>query len=241
MVAILDEAFEGLALAAANAEKNLKNARELFDSYLEAAFTKGGDGWTELALDQLTEGNSPITYGVVKPGDPGDIRFVRGGDISNGRVRTEQLRTITKTVSDQYRRTLLQGGELLICLVGQPGQTAVAPDDLRGANIARQVGLIRLQQPTKPAFVCYFLRSRSGQKRLGSYTGGSVQQVINLADLRHVVIPLPDAEAQAEIVADLTDRESDVTRLEAIYQKKRREINELKQSLLAKAFAGDLT
>src|SRR4051812_25070890 len=102
--------------------------------------------WKRVRLGDLTDADSPITYGVVKPGDPGDVLFIRGGDIAGGHVLDTQLRTITGEVSEQYRRTLLRGGELLICLVGQPGQVAVAPPTLAGANIARQVGLIRLRQ-----------------------------------------------------------------------------------------------
>jgi type I restriction enzyme S subunit len=78
-------------------------------------------GWKQARLDELTEADSPITYGVVKPGDPGEVLFIRGGDLVGGRILDAQLRTITSAVSEQYRRTLLKGGELLICLVGQPG------------------------------------------------------------------------------------------------------------------------
>jgi type I restriction enzyme, S subunit len=110
-------------------------------------------GWKQERLDELTEADSTITYGVVKPGGPGDVLFVRGGDLAGGRVLGNQLRTITRAVSDQYQRTLLRGGELLICLVGQPGQVAVAPSSLAGANIARQVGLIRLRSSIDAQFI----------------------------------------------------------------------------------------
>src|SRR4029078_3589648 len=116
-------------------------------------------------------------YGVVKPGEPGDVLFIRGGDLAGGQVLGNQLRTITRAGSEQYRRTLLRGGELLICLVGQPGQVAVAPAALAGANIARQVGLIRFRREVDAEFISYFLQSPDGQASLGTHTGGSVQQV----------------------------------------------------------------
>ena len=156
-------------------------------------------------MDELTEADSPITYGVVKPGDPGDVLFIRGGDIAGGRVLDNQLRTITNEVSEQYRRTLLRGGELLICLVGQPGQVAVAPPALAGANIARQVGLIRLRSEVDAEFISYFLQSPDGQASLGTYTGGSVQQVINLGDLRTVNVPIPPFPEQQQIVGILDE------------------------------------
>jgi type I restriction enzyme, S subunit len=154
-------------------------------------------------LDALTKEDSPITYGVVKPGDSGDVVFIRGGDLVSGRILESQLRTITQEVSSQYKRTLLQGGELLICLVGQPGQVAVVPHSLAGANIARQVGLIRLRDDIDANFVSYYLRSPDGENSIGVHTGGSVQQVINLGELRSVKIPIPHLTEQKRIVAIL--------------------------------------
>lgn len=161
--------------------------------------------WQTALLDDLVEHDSPITYGVVKPGDPGDVPFVRGGDIADGKLRETQLRTITSAVSQQYKRTLLRGGELLVSLVGQPGQVAVAPTSLAGSNIARQVGLIRLQTSVDAQFVCHFLRSPDGIEGLRKFTGGSVQQVINLSDLRQVVVPVPPLNEQRRIVTLLDE------------------------------------
>jgi type I restriction enzyme S subunit len=160
-------------------------------------------GWQRVRLGDLTVADSPITYGVVKPGGPGNILFVRGGDLSNGRVLEHQLRTITRKVSEQYERTLLRGGELLICLVGQFGQVAVAPAALAGANIARQVGLIRLRKEISNEYISYYLQSPDGRANLGTFTGGSVQQVINLGDLRMVDVPIPPLPEQQRIVGML--------------------------------------
>ena len=150
-------------------------------------------GWPRLVLSELTETNSPITYGVVKPGleDPNGISFVRGGDISHGRILTEQLRTITPPVSQQYRRTQLRGGEILVSLVGNPGQVAIVPESLKGANIARQVALVRLSKYVDARFVKYYLSSPFGQGILGTHSLGSVQQVINLRDLKRIEVPVP--------------------------------------------------
>jgi len=124
------------------------------------------NGWHKVRLDELTKADSPITYGVVKPGGPGDVLFIRGGDLADGGVLRNQLRTITREVSEQYSRTLLRGGELLMCLVGQPGHVAVAPLELAGANIARQVGLIRLRHDVDAEFISYFSGHLTGKLAL---------------------------------------------------------------------------
>jgi type I restriction enzyme S subunit len=240
IVGLLDEAFEGLATAKANAETNLQNARALFESHLQSVFTQRGPGWHHDQLDALTEPDTPVTYGVVKPGDEGEIAFVRGGDLVRGKVRLTQLRTITRAVSDQYRRTLLRGGELLICLVGQPGQVAVAPIELAGANIARQVGLIRLKKMIDAEFVRYFLQSAPGAEALGARESGSVQQVINLGELRQVSVHYPEIAQQRKIVAALETMEAATERLTCVYARKLAALEALKKSLLHQAFTGQL-
>lgn len=156
--------------------------------------------WPTVALQELAA--SPITYGVVKPGDPdpGGVPLIRGTDVRGGRVMRDQLRTITAEVSHQYSRTLLQGGELLISLVGNPGEPAVVPQELAGANIARQVGLVRLGPLADAHFISYFLQSPLGRRLTAALTYGSVQQVINLRDLKALRVPLPELSVQRATV-----------------------------------------
>src|SRR5690606_8264346 len=154
-----------------------------------------------LPLERLTEPGSPITYGVVKPGpeDPDGVLFIRGGDISGGRVLIEQLRTIRREIARQYRRTELRGGEIVVSLVGNPGQVAIVPPSLKGANVARQVGLVRLRPEMDARFVKHYLGSPAGQQALGAHSMGSVQQVINLRDLKTVLVPVPPISEQRAI------------------------------------------
>jgi type I restriction enzyme, S subunit len=167
--------------------------------------------WPQVPLGDLTEAHSPITYGVVKPGDaPADgVLLVRGGDIKHGRIDLKSLRTITKALSEQYRRTILRGGELIVSLVGEPGEVAIVPASLAGANINRAVGLVRLRAGVNPAFVKYFLRSEVGRGSIVSLSMGSVQQVVNLRDLKRVLVPRPGEAVEnaiAHILGTLDDK-----------------------------------
>jgi len=157
-------------------------------------------------LERLCEANRKITYGVVKPGPEvkGGILFIRGGDVFQGRIAESELRTISPQLSEQYKRTILKGGELLVSLVGTPGEVAVVPDSLAGANIARQVGLVPLGTKVSPHFVMYILRSYQGRSQLFIRTQGAVQQVINLADLKTVEIPDVPLETQIRIASILS-------------------------------------
>ncbi len=162
-------------------------------------------------LGQLTEPERAITYGVVKPGPELEdgVLFVRGGDVSGGRIDIDALRTITPSVSAEYKRTLLRGGELLVSLVGNPGEVAIVPESLAGANIARQVGLVALQPSVNARFIMYYLMSPNGRADLFTQTGGAVQQVINLADLKRVNVPVPAKDTQDRI-ADILSAYDDL-------------------------------
>jgi len=240
IVAKLDECFEAIDKARANVEKNLNNAKELFQSQLNQIFSQKGDGWIEKKLGEMTKDGSPITYGVVKPGSEGDVLFIRGGDLQNGEVLIHKLRTISDRVSNTYKRTLLLGGELLVCLVGMPGQTAVVPKSLSGANIARQVGLVRLMEKYNPYFYSYYLRTSNGRDALGLKESGSVQRVINLKALKEIEVLCPPYETQIELLNKINSLDKNIKVLESNYQQELDALNELKKSILQKAFNGEL-
>lgn len=163
--------------------------------------------WPLYPLEDLTDPKRPITYGVVKPGpeDPDNgVKFIRGGDIFEGKLAIDGLRTITPEISKTYSRTLLSGGELVVSLVGNPGHVAVVPKSLAGANLARQAGLVALRSEIDADFVKYFLMSPRGRAELFSQMTGSVQVVINLANLRTVKVPTPPLPIQRRIASILS-------------------------------------
>ena len=121
--------------------------------------------WAWASLDQITRGDRPSSYGVLQPGIdvPGGIPLVRVGDIHEGRVEVAGLKRIARTIAEEYSRTQLSGGELLITLVGAIGRTAVAPPELAGANTARAVGVIPLSGLMNAGWVELWFRSPSKQ------------------------------------------------------------------------------
>lgn len=174
-------------------------------------------GWDYSSLESMVSNGSPITYGVVQPGPEVEdgIPFVRGGDIWRGRILVDQLRTISETISSRYQRTRLLGGEILMSLVGYPGEVGVVPDSLAGANIARQAALIRLPNSILSRFVKNYLSSVAGKKQVLGQSLGSAQQVVNLGDLRNVKVPFPgenemhEISERAEAIGGKLDEEAD--------------------------------
>jgi type I restriction enzyme S subunit len=152
-------------------------------------------GWKNGNLTDVVNSKYPITYGVVKPGDEVEngVKFIRSGDLKNGEILFSQLRTISEDVSNQFKRTKLDGGEILISIVGNPGQVSIVPFFLKGANIARQVAMVKVANIDHQLFIKNQLVSEEGQKALKDITIGSVQDVINLEDLRLLKIIIPDS------------------------------------------------
>lgn len=190
------------------------------------------DEWQELALEELC--SSPITYGVVKPGEErsGGVPFIRGGDFPNGQINQAGLRTISASISNTYKRTVLKGGEVLISLVGYPGATTIVPPELSGANIARQAALVRPKKSVDTLYLYQFLTSEIGQKRMLSQSIGSAQQVINLKDLRAVSVLLPPLPEQQKIAEILGTWDKAIQTTEALLTNARTQKRALMQSLL---------
>jgi type I restriction enzyme S subunit len=98
---------------------------------------------SEVLLGELLNSKG-ITYGVVKPGDyeTNGIPLIKAADVENGRVNTTPNFRISREKHQEHSRTELNGGELLITLVGTPGQCAIAPPEVKGFNVVRAVGVL---------------------------------------------------------------------------------------------------
>lgn len=242
------EVLRSVDEAIARTKVAVKQASHAIDGMLQRLFVEGighvdfKDGlstripalWEEKSLGALLA--TPITYGVVQPGPNVDdgIPFVRGGDFPNGKIDIAALRKIGKDVASQYRRTQLRGGEIVVSLVGYPGACAIVPDELAGANIARQAALIRPSKEVAARYLYQFLRSPVGQARLKKETIGSAQQVINLRDLKEVIVAVPPKHEQEQIAAILADLDAFVELETANLDK----LNALKGSISADLLSG---
>ncbi|CAE81065.1 restriction endonuclease subunit S [Bdellovibrio bacteriovorus] len=199
--------------------------------------------WDKHILDELLEDNFNITYGVVQPGDeaPNGVKFIRGGDFPKGKIEENKLRTISKDISESYKRTVLNGGELLVALVGYPGTVAVVPRSLRGANIARQTALIRLAPKYLNTYVKYFLESDFGQGEILRGSLGSAQQVINLKDLKLVQVYTPKIDEQKKIAEFLTSVDKVIELTEIEIEKLQNLKKGMMQDLLSKGIGHSTT
>lgn len=208
----VDEAIAQIKFAAEQASRAIEGMlqRLFVEGIGHTAFKAGHSSaipitWEEKPLGELSA--TPITYGVVQPGDNAadGVRLIRGGDFPNGRIDPNTLRTIGNDIAEQYRRTQLCGGEVLVSLVGYPGACAVVPQSLAGANVNRAVAVIRVGEAVTAGYLYHFIRSPVAQARLMKETIGSAQQVINLRDLKEIMVAVPPKREQEQIVAILAN------------------------------------
>ncbi len=242
VVGILDEAFDGLATATANAEQNLRNARALFESHLQSVFTQRRKGWVEKRLGDVCE---RVSVGHVGPTSrfycdaSKGVPFLRSQNVRPGRLDYNGLQYITPQFHWQLRKSTLRPGDVLFVRVGaNRGDCCVVPDDVGEINCANVV----FARPERGSsdYVALFCRSTMGRERLLGMTTGAAQGVINTGSVAELMVPMPNATERATIVSQLDNLAAETKRLEAIYQQKLAALGELKKSLLHQAFSGQL-
>lgn len=242
IVAILDEAFEGIDRAIANTEKNLANARELFESYLNAIFTQKNNSWEWVSLSEIT---TDITDGDHQPPPKSQsgIPFITISNIDKQNRKVDFSNTFK--VSPEYFEKLKSNrkprkGDLLYTVTGSYGIPVVVDHDMNFC-FQRHIGLIRPNDETNSKCLYYILLSRYLLNQADECATGTAQKTVSLSGLRRFSVPKIPKEKQEIIVAELDVISEKVCSLETIFRQKIAALNELKQSILQKAFTGELT
>ena len=246
IVSILDEAIEGLATATANAEKNLRNARALFESHLESVFTQRGEGWVEKQLAELCD----IKHGFAFDGEffsskgeyvlltPGNF-YEKGGY----RDRGEKQKYYTGEIPDDY---VLNEGDLLVAMTEQAagllGSPILVPESDKYLHNQR-LGLVT-KKPGVPwinEFFFHVFNTQTVRKEIHDSASGVKVRHTSPTKIGEVVVSFPTLiSEQRTIVSTLKDLHEKPQRLESIYQEKLAALDELKKSLLHQAFNGEL-
>lgn len=243
IVTLLDEAFDGIATAKANAEKNLQNARAIFESHLQSVFTEQGVDWKCIAFEDAVDSACTLSYGIVQPGEEyaDGLPIVRPTDLGSKIIEVEGLKRIDPVLANSYRRTTLRGGDLLLCVRGTTGQISIASKELAGANVTRGIVPIFFESTVVAQdFGYYLMCSDFVQSQIREKTYGTALQQINIGDLRNLKLPIPPLVEQEALTTKFDELSAETQRLESIYQRKLAALDELKKSLLAQAFSGAL-
>ena len=240
IVGILDEAFEGIATANTNAEKNLQNAHALFESHLQSVFTQRGEGWVEKRLKDVCEKITDGTHQTPTYYDEGTI-FLSSRNVTSGKIDWDKVKYIdTKQHLEMHKRLAPRINDILLAKNGTTGVAAIVDRDVV-FDIYVSLALLRALHQVLPTFLLYFINSTVAKGQFNKRLKGSGVPNLHLKEIREVTISFPRSLAeQKSIVYNLDALSSETQRLESLYQRKLTALEALKKSLLHQAFTGEL-
>ncbi len=199
-------------------------------------------GWSLLTLRDLVRPDRPITYGILKPGPELDdgVPYVRVADFPNDRLNLATVRRTSPAMDEEFKRSRLQSGDLLLSIRGTVGRLVVVPPELERANITQDTARISLQPGLNPSFVLWTLRSELVQQRMRRAVKGVAVRGINIGDVRALQVPLPSRAEQDEIVRRVEKLLSQCEEMESQVERARKHVGRLTPIMLTKAFLGQL-
>jgi len=238
IVEILDEAFEGIAVAKANAERNVENSQALFEGELNSIFARRGGGWIERRLEEIgttQTGSTPKTaerdnYGefipFVKPADfnaDGSLNYGRDGLSKKGLLQA---------------RKVSAGSVLMVCIGATIGKCGYCERDI---TTNQQINALTPKSGIHPRFLYYQMGTEAFQRRVIQGSGRATLPIINKSKWSELAVWLPPTAAEQNKISDKLDALSTETRrLKACYYRKMQELDALRKSALHEAFSGRL-
>ncbi|PIN80629.1 hypothetical protein COV13_03290 [Candidatus Woesearchaeota archaeon CG10_big_fil_rev_8_21_14_0_10_32_9] len=250
IVEILDSAFERIAKAKENSEQNLKNAKEVFESYLQKVFENKGKDWEEKEIQEFSKNKDAIVSGPfgsnlkVEHYKESGIPIVRLQNIGKGYFIDKDIKYISNEKAEELKYHSFKSGDLILAKLGIPvGKTCKVPDTFPKGIIVADVVRLRLDPKIiSYDFLLFYLNTNLAVSQLTKNISGATRPRVNLSNVREIKISYPKSlEEQKEIVSKLDNLSEQTKQLESIYSQKLSCLEELKQSILQKAFKGELT
>lgn len=237
IVSILDKCFSAIERSRNNAEQNLKNAKELFESYLQEVFEKKGNGWEEKKLGEVYDVRDG-THDSPKYHNQG-YPLVTSKNLKNHKLTFDNIKFISETdYLNINKRSKVDVGDVLFAMIGTIGNPVVIEDEPNYA--IKNVALFKVGNNQNSYFLKYFLDSKQTIEKMMRDAKGTTQKFVGLGYLRSFPILVPPLKEQQTIVRQLDTLRIETQKLESIYQKKILLLEELKKSILQKAFSGEL-
>lgn len=250
IVSKLDKAFAAIAKAKENAEKNLANSKELFESYLNGVFAKPGKGWEEKKLGdknllKLIDGDRGKNY--PKKSDffeKGYCLFLNTKNVRPDGFDFETSIFINKKKNDALGNGKLDRNDIVMTTRGTIGNLGIFSADVNYINIRINSGMLIFRPNIKvimPEYLFESLRSGIIKTQIAKHVSGAAQPQLPIKTLVNFTFPVPKSlSKQCAIVSNLNVLSAQTKKLEAIYTQKLADLEELKKSVLQMAFNGEL-
>jgi type I restriction enzyme S subunit len=240
IVGILDEAFDAITTAKANAEQNLQNARALFESHLQSVFTQRGEGWVDTVIGECIQF---IDYRGKTPQKTGSgLQLITAKNVKMGYVQDEPREFVDPNSYDSWMtRGIPKLGDVLFTTEAPLANVAQLETEEKVVFAQRIIIMQPDASRLDSTFLKYLLLSQPVQQRIHAKGTGATVQGIKASLLKLIEISFPKSiSEQQQIVAKLDALREETQRLESLYQRKLAALDELKKSLLHQAFSGML-
>jgi type I restriction enzyme S subunit len=241
IVSILDTCFEAIEKAKSNAERNLQNAKELFEIYLTGVFEKGN--WERKKWGDLCEFVRGPFGGSLKKShfkEDGYTVYEQKHAIHD---HFNQLRYFIdeEKFIEMKRFELLPGDIIMSCSGVTLGRVAIVPEGIKRGIINQALLKLSPKKNISVHFLKHWLRSRIFQKIIFDYSGGAAIPNVPAAKiLKEIIVPCPSLIEQERVVNEIEIVQNETRRIANIYEQKLNDLEELKKSILQKAFSGEL-
>ncbi|MDD8026592.1 MAG: restriction endonuclease subunit S [Acidobacteriota bacterium] len=237
IVGILDKAFESIANAKANAEKNLQNAQVLFESYLQSVFAKRGEGWEVREISEVAKHSLGKMLDKAKnKGKPQP--YLRNINVRWFSFDLSNLLQMPFLPEESAKYTAING-DVLICEGGYPGRAAIWSEDYP-IYFQKALHRVRFHESIYNKWFVYFLYAQDKSGVLKQHFSGTGIQHFTGEVLARLEIPLPPLPELRCAISRFNELSTETQRLSSLYQRKLAALDELKKSLLQQAFSGQL-
>lgn len=249
IVEILEQAFESIDKAKANIEKNIDNAKELFESKLNQVFSQAGEGWKEKKIIELCKHKSQIVGGPfgsnlkVKDYKEQGIPILRLQNIGKGYFIDKAIKYISEEKAKELSYHSFSAGDIALAKLGIPiGKTCIVPNKFKYGIVVADVVRIRPnKEQVNYDFLKYFLNSDCSVRQLTADIKGATRPRVNISEVRNLKLSIPNITKQKEIVETLDVLDNHIQSVLLAYKEELDNLEELKKSILQKAFSGELT
>lgn len=239
IVAVLDQAFSALDRARAHAEANIGSARELFGQFLETTVASNDSDWKQLPLNSLgatQTGSTPKTSEAENYGD--FVPFIKPGDFKPDGAIDLKNQGLSE-VGARKARTVPAGSALMVCIGATIGKSGFTETRI---TTNQQINSVTPREGVSGEFLYYQFISSGFQREVLHRSGQATLRIINKSKWSEIEVGIPsDIATQLQIVQTLRDMRHHTEQLVSQYKQKLADIANLRQSLLQKAFSGELT
>ena len=233
---ILDESFEKIEKVKENAEKNLKNSKELFEYNLRYIFTTKKKDWEIKKLGEVSEYFNGLTYSPKNVSDKGVI-VLRSSNVQNDELDFSDIVRVSSPIKE---KVMVKEGDILMCSRNGSkrlvGKTATIKNLKEAMTFGTFMMIIRGEHNP---YLAWFFKSTEFRKQISGGENTMINQITRYM-LDDVVVVFPPQKEQKAIVKKLDSLYEQTKKLEAVYKQKLVDLEELKKSVLKKAFLGEL-